>query len=569
MNSRSRRTTHPFVYLLVTFVAFRLMAVLLVKPGGYITAVSDFTFYRLLASYASQDFYPSVHYWMEYQPLFPWIPVGIYRLSLLLPNWGAPGFWFNTLLGTFFMLAETANLGLIYLIGQRLHGQDAALRIAWVYSLLFVPLLIMLGWFDVFALTFLLLALYLTLVRRPLASGVVAGLGFLVKLLPIIVVPVAFWREPTWRRRAILLAITLVTIVVVALPFALLNPELFTLSWTVNLKRSSWETVWALLEGYTSFGLAGGGNRFDPAEAGALQHPSTLPWTLISAGFALIYLWLWIRARDGLRTPTSELQVVGDGSADASMRPVDVRAVAFTGLTVNLLTLYLKGYSPQFLVWLLPFAILLLPGMRGVVYSLLLSAVNLVESPVYFTLLPDQPWLLTGAVLARTALLILLAVEYGTMALRQPLPDRWSRRLCLGAAVLLAILGLVAVPFAYDAYYEGRLVVNPHRLLIETLRAEATPGARIVIGGDETSDAQGVFDATYAFLQRRFDVTSIQVDWWYPDWEPRLERAVGGYAQAWIYAPADSGIHAWMAVRYPPVISHEFDGWLLSGWDTR
>jgi len=92
MNSESpqRKSTHPLVYVLLTFVAFRLMAVLLVKPGGYITDVSDFTFYRLLASYASQGFYPSVHYWMEYPPLFPWISVGIYQLSLLLPGWAGP-----------------------------------------------------------------------------------------------------------------------------------------------------------------------------------------------------------------------------------------------------------------------------------------------------------------------------------------------------------------------------------------------------------------------------------------------------------------------------------------------
>lgn len=524
------------------------MAVLLVKPGGYITAVSDFTFYRLLASYASQGLYPSVHYWIEYQPLFPWIPVGIYRLSLLLPNWGAAGFWFNLLLGTFFLLAETANLTLIYLIGRRLYDQQVAIRIAWIYSLLFVPLLIMLGWFDVFALTFLLLALYLTLIRRPLATGIIAGMGFLVKLLPVIVVPVAFWREPTWRRRVILVAITALTIVVVALPFVLLNPELFGLSWIINLKRSPWETVWALLEGYTSFGLAGGGNRFDPAAAGAEQPPSTLPWTLITLGFGLIYLWLWTRPTDW-----------ND----------DRRAVAFTGLTMNLVTLYLKGYSPQFLVWLLPFAILLLPGLRGITYALLLSAVNVVESPIYFTLLPDQPWLLVGAVLARTGLLILLSVEYGRMALSNPISTYWSRRLCLSAAVLLALLGLVAIPFAYDGYYEGRLLANPHLPLLETLEAEAIPGARIVIGGDEPANPQGVFDTTYAFLQRRFDVTSVQTDWWFPDWQPRLNRAVGDHTQVWVYAPAGSPLHAWMAEHHSPLASHEFDGWLLTGWDTR
>ena len=55
-----KRGHRPFLYVLVTFVAFRLMVLLLMKPGGYIGTVSDFEIYRLMASYASQDFYPSV-----------------------------------------------------------------------------------------------------------------------------------------------------------------------------------------------------------------------------------------------------------------------------------------------------------------------------------------------------------------------------------------------------------------------------------------------------------------------------------------------------------------------------
>jgi hypothetical protein len=538
----------PIVYVLIAFVAFRLMVLLLMKPGGYIGTLSDFDIYRLMASYASQDFYPSVDYWMEYPPLFPWVLVAIYRLSLLLPIWRAPGFWFNTLLSTVLLLAETANLILIYLIGKRLYGERIAVRVAWVYSLLFIPLLMMLGRFDVLGLTFLLLALYLTLIRRPLASGAIAGLGFLVKLWSVIVIPVAFWREPTWRRRVLLIAVTLMTIIAVAMPFVLLNPELFASSWTVHLKRSSWETVWALLEGYTGWGSAGGANRFDPADAGASQHPSTLPWLVISAGFALLYLWFWTRPTDW-----------ND----------DRRAVAFTGLTMNMVILYLKGYSPQYLVWLLPFVILLLPGLRGITYALLLSIVNIVEYPLYFSMLRNQPWVLACTVLARTGLLVLLAVEYGRMALSQPIPAHWSRRLCLGAVAVLAIVGVAAAPFAYEAYYQNRLAINPHRAAVEVLKSEALRGARVVVGGDEASGAQGVFDETYAFLQRQFDVTSVQTDWWYPDWEPRMARAIHGHDQAWLYAPVDSPLHAWLDEHYTPIATYDLEGWRLSGWDTR
>jgi hypothetical protein len=420
--------------------------------------------------------------------------------------------------------------------------------VAWVYGVLFIPLLMMLGRFDALGLTFLLLALYLTLMRRPLASAAAAGLGLLVKIWSIIVVPVAFWREPTWRRRALLIATTLLTVVIIALPFILLNPQLFASSWTINLKRTSWQTVWALLIGYTGWGVPGGANRFDPAQAGASQPPSNLPWVAISVGFALLYLWLWTRRIDWQD---------------------DRRAVAFTGLTMNLVIVYLKGYSPQFLVWLLPFVILLLPGLRGITYALLLSAVNIVEYPLYFSMLRNQPWVLASTVLARTGLLIVLAIEYGRMALSQPISERWSRRLCLGAVVALAITGLAAAPIAYSAYYENRLAINEHRAVVEVLRSEAQPGALVIVGGDEESGAQGVFDDVYAFLQRQFDVTSVQTDWWYPDWEPRLARAVRGHEQTWLYAPPDSPLHTWLDERYAPLATYDLDGWQLSGWDTR
>ena len=128
---------------------------------------------------------------------------------------------------------------------------------------------------------------------------------------------------------------------------------------------------------------------------------------------------------------------------------------------------------------------------------------------------------------------------------------------------LLAALGLVAVPFAYDAFYHSRLMASPHRPAIETLAAGAGPDARVIVGD------QDAFDTTYAFLQRRFDVTSVQTDWWYPDWEPRLGSAILGHPPPWVYAPAASPRPAGLAERYPSLAIHDGDDWQLSGWDTR
>ena len=60
-----------FVLILVLAVAFRLLAVLVFRPGGYLGEMSDFGFYRLLLGFTSQGYYPLVDFWVEYPPAPP------------------------------------------------------------------------------------------------------------------------------------------------------------------------------------------------------------------------------------------------------------------------------------------------------------------------------------------------------------------------------------------------------------------------------------------------------------------------------------------------------------------
>ncbi|MCB9123598.1 MAG: hypothetical protein H6643_03650 [Caldilineaceae bacterium] len=55
---------------------------------------------------------------------------------------------------------------------------------------------------------------------------------------------------------------------------------------------------------------------------------------------------------------------------------------------------------------------LLRPDMHGVLLGVALTALNVIESSVYLILLPDARWIMVGTVLARTALLLLIAVEW-------------------------------------------------------------------------------------------------------------------------------------------------------------
>ncbi|MGD8794537.1 MAG: hypothetical protein PVF47_18450, partial [Anaerolineae bacterium] len=130
-----------FVLILALATAFRLMAALVFRPGGFVGDISTFGYYRLLLSFTAQGYAPLVDFWLEYPPLFPWIMTGIYRLSLLIPPWTEPGAWFFVLLTLFFTFVEAGNLTLLYAIGRRLYGQERAVRLAWIYVAFLVPVL--------------------------------------------------------------------------------------------------------------------------------------------------------------------------------------------------------------------------------------------------------------------------------------------------------------------------------------------------------------------------------------------------------------------------------------------
>jgi len=336
---RENLDTHrEFVLILVLATAFRLMAVLVFRPGGFLGDISTFGYYRLMSSFSEQGFYPLVDFWLEYPPIFPWIMAGLYRLSLLIPPWPQPGTWFFMLLSAFLALVEAANLVLFYAIARRLFDQPRAVRLCWIYAALLIPVLTLFIAFDSLVLFFLLWTILLSLDRRPIGAGLALGLGFMTKLVPAVAAPSALQHFKSWSQRIKFLVAAALIVLLIALPFLLTGPDHFVASFKTPLARSSWETVWALIDGYYSYGVAGGWDRFDPAHAGAAQHPSSIPWLVVTLGFGLLYLAIYTRRVNW-----------------ADRRKV----VAFTALTLNLLILYTKGYSPQFLVMLLPFALLL------------------------------------------------------------------------------------------------------------------------------------------------------------------------------------------------------------------
>ena len=544
--SRIRSSLHAhreFLLVLILFIVFRLMAVLVFRSGGHLGDISTFGYYRLLLSFIPQGYAPLVDFWVEYPPVFPWLLVGLYRLSLLIPAWSEAGTWFFLLLSTFLALVEAGNLVLFYAIARRLYNQERAVRLCWIYALLLIPVLTLFMAFDSLVLLFLLWTILLTLDKRPVAGGIAAGLGFMTKLVPIVAIPAALQHMKQWSQRIKLLAALALTVLLIALPFLIAGPDFFLQSFKSPLLRSTWETVWALIDNYYSFGVAGGWDRFDPAQAGAAQHPTRLPWTLITIGTGLLYLFLYTRRVDW---------------------SVGRKAVAFTALTLNLFILYSKGYSPQFLVILLPFLLLLIPGWRGIAYALLLSLLNLVEFPIYFILLPDERWLLAGVVLLRTLVVIVVSVEYAAQVYDWRISGQWWRRIALTITGLVASLGLVGAVFGFQAYSNSQYAASPHRPAMELLTQQANPGDVLV------TDSQLTYEQLYPFLRRQIQVVMVEPLDYLPPWEDRLEEAAKkASGRLWLYAPTASPLHQWLDQRYLPMASHDLGEWQLSQWDTR
>ncbi|MBI1297561.1 hypothetical protein GC175_21690 [bacterium] len=523
-----------FVLILLLFVGFRLLAILLFRPGGFIADFSDYDFYFEWGRLTPRGYTAYDNLWTAYPPLFPALMLAVFELSARIPPWIDNRFFFHTFLGAVLLVFETGNLVLIYRLARRLTPEDA-LTPAILYALLFAPVYTLLGWFESMPLFFMLLGVDLLLIRRRwgwTGSAVAAALGFLTKLTPILLIPIAVrwlgaklsvraaqreWFNPrspgNLLRPTIYTLLFAATVVAVGYPFVNANPELALSSFRVQSIRPPWQSLWAVLDGYFGYGLV----PLDMRNLAGLDGPlwqSSLPWTWITLGFVLLYAFLYTRPYDWTAPRT---------------------VVAFAAVSVIWLFLYSKGWSPQFVVWILAFTVLLLPTLRGMLIGLVLTVANAVEANVFLIMLPDQHWILWGTVLVRTILLVLLAVEF----LGQIWPSPRGHVLRRVAGVLawttmgIALLVTVAAtPRVADAYADRRLAEHPCRGVVETLQAEAVWSSSTV-----ATESIEVWEQLHPWLRADYDMHVI--DGYSPDRDPaqvgaeRLTTLVTGEPEFW------------------------------------
>ncbi len=517
-----------FFLLLILFVVFRILTLAAFRPGGLVLDFSDFYWYRGLAELTRQGYYPYDNLWTTYPPLFPVVMIAFYQLSVLIPPWEHANLWFTLLLGGFFLLFEIGNFILLYLFGLKLFDDDSdtnadvnqpnepislssrALRPCWIYAGLFVPVYTLTGWFESYPLFFFLLSLYLLLQKRPYLSALFTGIGFMIKLIPLILTPIAIQLLSQRRyalsfsqgkfslsqsdkplitfpfdllRSILYFAIFVGTVIVIALPFYQMNPDLIFGPQLITGARQPWETVWALIDNNYEYGIIPLDMRdlsWTPGDA----PPTQIPWLLVTGLFALVYAFFYSRKLDWHRPRNT---------------------VAFAGFTLCLFLIWSKGYSPQWLGWPLFFTALLLPNLRGVIYAMILSLGNIIEANFFFIIFPEDRWLLATVVIIRTFLFLVLAIEFLLLIWPQLVTPQVERARSWGITIFVALLLIGAIPAGQQlgqSYFTQRKNQSPYAATIERLQGETVTGALLL-------NDHSVYDWFYPYLRQTYSLSML------------------------------------------------------------
>ncbi len=351
-----------FPVLLLLFVGLRVVMLAAHDPNGLMDYGEFDNFYKFADITRATGGLPYLDYWMEYPPLFVWPNLGLYYL---LTVWrGLPEHSYYYVLGLIVLLADVGNLVLIRRLGERLYGQAYGLDIAWVYALLGVPLVFLMWNVEPVVTFFMLLGLLLLLEGRDGRSALAIAAGALIKVMPGLLTPVVWRFRPP--KKAVLYTVLLAVLGIGAyLPFLILSPTFALASLRAQAGKSSWQTVWALIDGNFTTGNFGPLiDRLDPAAAHRMVgHPPAIPGWITLLAFGMLYLYLFTRP----------------------VRKTDRSLVAFFGATWCVFLLWSKGWSTPWMQMVIPLILLVFPDRNGIIAILAFSLINFLEWPILFS----------------------------------------------------------------------------------------------------------------------------------------------------------------------------------------
>lgn len=371
------------IRLSILFLIARLIMVLSIPLEG-LKSYGDFWNYFHLAGLGR----PFLDLWVEFPPFFPVLSRGLYLMV------GGREHSFIYVLVIIFSIIQAANIYLFQKISSAIHPQDEVINRTLIYAFFIVGLFYGWSYFDSLTVFCMLLGLSMLLKHDNWAAGLVLGIGGTIKWFPLLILPAA-WK---WLGSKKAIKVIVIAVLIVVLAWGVLfgfSPEFTKSSLISQGAKGSWETVWALIDGNLSTGnFSTQINRMDPTSAfiSSGNSPVVPAWMslLVIGGIGFALFW-----KSSVKSP--------------------LELAAFSGLTLVLFFLWSPGYSPQWILYLLPLVMLCFESGRSLLLALVLLLISLLEWPI----LLSRGWFqfLEEIILLRTGIFILLAILFARVVL--------------------------------------------------------------------------------------------------------------------------------------------------------
>jgi hypothetical protein len=335
--------------LSVLFFVSRLLLFLSLPLAG-IKSYGDFWNFFQIAEIGT----PYIKLWVEFPPVFPFIS----RFGYLLSSGRE-----HTYILLMAIIFSFFQAGTVYLVGCVLEkiSQESIQERLIVYFAITIGVFYGWAYFDSINVFFLVLGVYFFVTEKDSLSAAAIAFGALTKWIPLILIPV-IWKRRSWKKAVRYTVISLAIITMVWAGLFLIAPENVKASLYSQNVKGSWESIWALLDGNLKTGNFGPEvDRTDPGTIiGVVKPDEFIPsWLslLLIGGFGF-----WIYLKSNIEN--------------------NHQAVALLGFTLTLFLLWTPGYSPQWVLLLIPLVIISSQNSQYALLAVLILLVNLLEWPV-------------------------------------------------------------------------------------------------------------------------------------------------------------------------------------------
>lgn len=333
--------------------------------------------------------WPYINYWVEFPPFFPFVSEMIFRLS------GGSEVLYVYCLAGLFSIFDAGSILVAWELLKIGDPADTRQKKLFLYVLILSFFPYAWWYFEPMLVFFFLLGIFYIQREKPLHAGAAIAAGVLLKVFPILIF-IQAWL--TRRNKSFFISIGVFAVLTAAVLGLLwgMSPEFTSASLASQYAKGSWETVWALLDGNLGTGNFGAlRERLDPQFAYILRgKPALIPPLIPLVVAGLIGLVILLKSQN--RSSHGQMAMIG--------------------LAWCLLILASPGWSPQWVLLIIPLCLLVFPLRRGLILTGLLVLVNFAEWPIIIS--RGRSDLLWMTILLRTAIIIILVVLFAKIGLQ-------------------------------------------------------------------------------------------------------------------------------------------------------